>query len=444
MRPSLFPLWALLAVSAPSVAQSTRQTALAPAEARQTAQAATRLLNEQYVFPEVAAQMERHIHDRLRSYEALTDGYQLARQLTADLQSICHDQHVHMTYFPEGVPQEQLWQKDLSPAEMQQQKSYMQEGLRRENFGILGVSVLKGNLGYINFKYLAPPEFAGESYSAALNYLARTDALIIDLRQCHGAMSEHAIPMLCSYFFDEPTHLNDFYWRTGNRTVQSWTYAQVSGRHYGKKPIYILTSRQTFSGAEELAYDLKNLKRATLVGDTTKGGANPGETMRVNDHFALFVPHGRAINPITHTNWEGVGVAPDTLVSANRALYAAQLMALGALAKQTTLAPDWRQALQGIAAELRSQPPRYVVHTFALKGFADAKAVYVAGSFNNWSSQTNRLVRKGNAWVSDIEVEPGKVAYKFIVDGQWFTDPQNSRTESEGQHINSVIEIALK
>lgn len=433
----LFALLGLLTLSGPLSAQM-----ITPAERQTTIEATLKLLNDTYVFPEVAQRMESHVRSRIRTYDAITDGHALARQLTDDLRAISHDRHLSVGYHPDGVPAEQVWHQEPTPGEAEAQKTALRKGLRHENFGILDVSVLKGNLGYLNFKYLAPPEFAGESYVAALNYLAQTDALIIDLRQCGGAISEHAIPLLCSYFFAEPTHLNDFYWREGNRTIQSWTYAQVAGRRYGNKPIYILTSRQTFSGAEELAYDLKNLKRATIVGDTTGGGANPGGTKCINEHFAMFVPAGRAINPITHTNWEGVGVVPDTAVSANRALYVAQLMAFRRLSAQPDIDPDWRGALLGIVAELMNQPPRYVAHTFKLKGFADAKEVWVAGSFNGWAQQANRLVRRDDAWVGEAELEPGRTTYKFVVDGQWLIDPANARTEGKGQYQNSVLEVA--
>ena len=111
------------------------------------------------------------------------------------------------------------------------------------------------------------------------------------------------VALLCSYFFDgEPVHLNDLYWREGDRTQQFWTHPYVPGKRYVGKEIYVLTSKRTFSGAEEFTYNLKNLKRATIVGETTVGGAHPGGTQRINAHFAVWVPSGRAINPITKTN----------------------------------------------------------------------------------------------------------------------------------------------
>ncbi|GAB2595975.1 S41 family peptidase [Spirosoma areae] len=415
---------------------------LSPEQRQNTIDATLKLLNEQYVFPAVAGQMEQSVRGRLRTYDTITNGHVLAHQLTKDLQAISHDRHLNVTYYPNGVPADQIWHSEPTPQEREAEQTALRRELPRDNFGIGDVSVLKGNLGYVNFKYLAPPEFAGETYTAVMNYLAHTDALIIDLRQCSGAISEHAIPFLCSYFFGQPTHLNDFYWRTGNRTVQSWTYAQVPGRSYGIKPLYVLTSRRTFSGAEGLAYFLKTLKRATLVGDTTRGGANPSGTLRINGNFTVHVPVGRATSPITKTNWEGVGVAPDTVVLANRALYTAQLIAYRNLLTQTHLDPDWREALRSLMAELANNPPRFAKHRFTLRGYAEAKDIRVAGTFNSWSKEANPLIRQGNVWVADVELEPGKASYKFIIDGQWTIDPANPRTEHEGRQINSVVNVA--
>ena len=415
---------------------------LTPTQRQRTIDTVLKLLNERYIFPQVAKKMEQFVSSRTTRYQTINEGNSLAAQLTDDLRSVANDKHLTVSYHPEGIAEEQIWQKQPTPSQQKAQRISMANGLLHENFGILDVSVLKFNLGYVNLNYLAPPEFAGESYTAALNYLARTDALIIDLRQCRGALSEHAIPFLCSYFFSQPTHLNDLYWREGHVTNQSWTYAQIPGRPYVNKPIYVLTSKQTFSGAEELAYDLKQLKRATLVGETTGGGANPGGTHRVNEHFAIFIPVGRAINPITHTNWEGVGVEPDLPVAANRALYSAQLLALRHIIADSTTESHWRQELTHQLRLLEQTPPLFIKHSFTLKGHPRAKQVWVAGSFNQWSPQAHPLVRQGEQWVCEVELAPGLVSYKFIVDGQWMTDPANGRTEGAGEYLNSVVEIA--
>lgn len=146
------------------------------------------------------------------------------------------------------------------------------------------------------------------------------------------------VALISSYLFDsEPVHLNDLYFRRDNATHQWWTLPYVSGKRYGAaKPIYVLTAKRTFSGAEEFTYNLKNLKRATIVGETTGGGANPGGGRRLNEHFGVFIPTGRAINPITKTNWEGTGVSPDVEAPADKALKIAHLAAMKKVMEKVT------------------------------------------------------------------------------------------------------------
>ena len=152
--------------------------------------------------------------------------------------------------------------------------------------------------------------------------------LIIDLRH-NGGGEPAMVALVCSYFFgNQPVHLNDLYWREGNRTEQYWTKPTVQGRRYERKDVFLLTSRHTFSGAEEFAYNLKNLKRSTIVGETTGGGAHHGEDRRLSEHFSVHIPLARAINPITKANWEGTGVKPHFEVPEEQALKTAYVFAL--------------------------------------------------------------------------------------------------------------------
>jgi C-terminal processing protease CtpA/Prc len=137
------------------------------------------------------------------------------------------------------------------------------------------------------------------------------------------------VALLISYLVGpEPVHLNSFYMRSEDKTTQSWTQAYVPGKRMADKPVYVLTSNRTFSGAEEFSYNLKNLKRATLIGETTGGGAHPGDDVFVHPHYRVFVPIGRPINPVSGTNWEGTGVEPDIAVPQEQALTVAHRMAL--------------------------------------------------------------------------------------------------------------------
>ncbi|MCM3872588.1 MAG: S41 family peptidase, partial [Pyrinomonadaceae bacterium] len=171
----------------------------------------------------------------------------------------------------------------------------------------------------------------------------------------NGGGSPEMVALVCSYLFGaEPVHLNDLYWREGNRTDEFWTRKEVVGKRYLNKDVYVLTSKRTFSGAEEFTYNLKNLKRATIIGETTGGGAHPGGGFRINEHFSMFVPSGRAISPITKTNWEGTGVKPDIEVPSDQALLVARLTALKKSANTLTN-PDFKAGVQEVIQELEKE-----------------------------------------------------------------------------------------
>jgi C-terminal processing protease CtpA/Prc len=160
-----------------------------------------------------------------------------------------------------------------------------------------------------------------------MKFVANADALIIDLRANHGGEPE-MVAYIASFLFDGRTRLNDIYVRKGDKLDQFWTTPHMAGETFGgKKPVYVLTSHETFSGAEDFTYALKNLKRAKIIGEVTGGGAHPTDIFKLNDHLLLTVPFGRSISPITHTDWERSGVAPDVAVPAGDASKVALRMA---------------------------------------------------------------------------------------------------------------------
>ncbi|MBC7897224.1 MAG: S41 family peptidase, partial [Cytophagaceae bacterium] len=182
--------------------------------------------------------------------------------------------------------------------------------------------VLAGNVGYVELLSFAyQPNEIADAVASAMTKVADTDALIFDVR-ANGGGSPDAVRLISSYIFGpKPVHLNSLYFRPANQTTHFYTMATVAGKRFGPdKPVYVLTSRRTFSAAEEFTYNLQSLKRATIVGDTTGGGAHPGGMQRLPAGFAVFVPSGRAINPITLTNWEGTGVRPTIAVPSDSAL----------------------------------------------------------------------------------------------------------------------------
>ncbi|HXT75880.1 MAG TPA: S41 family peptidase [Candidatus Eisenbacteria bacterium] len=280
-------------------------------------------MNQTYVFPEVAKKMEEAVRARQKrgEYDEITDGSRLAAKLTDNFQEVSHDKHLRVNYDPMKIP-ERADDAKPSPEDM----ARFREQMEKMNCGFKKVEHLSGNVGYVKFNMFGDPETCGPTAIAAMNFLANVDAIIFDLRE-NGGGDPKMVALISTYLFAEPTHLNDLWQRKDNTTQQYWTLPYVPGKRLDGKPVYVLTSKQTFSGAEEFCYNLKNLKRATLVGETTGGGAHPVSGHRIDEHFIIGVPFARAINPISKTNWEGTGVEPDVKVSAAEALTTAERMA---------------------------------------------------------------------------------------------------------------------
>lgn len=288
--------------------------------------AAIQKLDEQYVFPDVAKRMGEDLRQRQKNgdYAQIRSGADLAVTLTKQLQEISKDKHLRVRFNPDNA--------NSAPAKGGPTKEMIAQ-FRRDsairNAGFRKVERLPGNVGYIAFDVFSDKEFIGRPMAAAMSFLANTDALIIDLRK-NGGGSPLGVQVVCSYLFPaEPSvHLNSLYFRPDDRTDDFWTLKELPAPRFVDKPVFVLTSSRTFSGAEECAYNLQTRKRATIVGETTGGGAHPGGSVPLTDHFTMFVPRGRAINPVTKTNWEGVGVIPEVSVAADQALDAAHKLAI--------------------------------------------------------------------------------------------------------------------
>jgi retinol-binding protein 3 len=304
-------------------------------------------LREAYVFPYVAVKMEKAVRDRAAKgeYDRITDGNEFAKKLTDDLRAVSKDKHLSIHAMADGVPDQAV-----NPTPTPEQRATMRANAARVNFGFEKVERLQGNVGYIDIRGFTSPEVGAETATAAMNFIANSDALIVDLRR-NGGGEPAMIAYLTSYLFDAPTHLNDIYTEQTKSTQNWWTLPYVPGPKFGgKKPIFVLTSNYTFSGGEEFAYNLKNLKRGTIIGETTGGGAHPVRPFKVSNRFAVGVPFARAISPITKTNWEGTGVAPDIAMPADQAFDHAYKLAIESLI-QTADNPRVKGQLENLLRE---------------------------------------------------------------------------------------------
>lgn len=320
---------------------------ITPAVRAETVERLAKALGESYVFPEKGARAQAALRARAKrgEYDSIATGNALATALTAHTNEILQDVHFRVRFSLDELPARSAVNKPTA-----EEIAEHEELGRQRNGGFERVERLPGNIGYVEVRSFGLPRRGYDAAAAAMSFVAQTDALIIDIRR-NGGGDPEMVAALCSYFFPEAVHLNDLYFRPENQTRQFWTSGVMPGTRYLGRDIYVLTSRKTGSGAEEFAYNLQQLKRATLIGEVTWGGAHPGDIVRLSAHFSAFVPTGRAINPITKTNWEGVGVKPDVATAGDDALRVAQVIAVEKRVAATK-DPELRRALEERLKEL--------------------------------------------------------------------------------------------
>jgi len=323
------------------------------------------LLRANYVFPELAEQAATAVEARLAAgeYDDL-DEVTLTERLTSHLREVCEDKHLGLRLGggpppgprgPEpGRGPEPRRREPKDHEDHEARRLAMRRMGRLDNFGIHRVERLDGNVGYLDVRRVAMPANAGPAIAAAMELVAGTYALIIDLRH-NGGGSPEGVVFWCSYLFDErPVHFNDIFHADTGETRQFWALPYVPGPRYVDRPVYVLTSSHTFSGGEDFCYTLQALGRAQVIGETTGGGAHPTRPFPISAAVHIAIPFARSVNPVTGTNWQGTGVVPDVAVPEAQAYDTAYATALRHVLAMDDVPPpiadEARDTLAGLPA----------------------------------------------------------------------------------------------
>lgn len=304
-------------------------------------------LASDYAIEETGLKMAEVLEKKLEShgYESVTSPIELARILTEDLSKIAHDKHLSVVYSSEPI---QTVSDEAPPAE---EIEKMNQEMRKKNGMITKVEILDGNVGYMRINAVPPFDVSKDAISAAFAFLKNTDAMILDNRG-NGGGDPKTVAWYMSYLSEgAPYVVNTFHHRKGNR-IEEFRTTDLGGLSYGaKKPVFVLTSPNTFSGGEEMTYDIQVFKRGVIIGEVTGGGANPTGPVPLAHNFLAIIPYGYAVNPVTKSNWEGTGVKPDVEVPAEEALTEAHLLAVKHLQKDAS-DPMSRSDLEAVAFKL--------------------------------------------------------------------------------------------
>jgi len=295
------------------------------AERKYVIDAARAIIERYYVDPDVARKMSDALlaHEKSRDYDAMTDGAAFAELLTRHLREASHDMHIDVLFSPVPLP-------DRPPVPTPEGLARYRNAMQQQNCTFEKVQILPHNIGYLKLNSFPDPSICQPTATAAMAALNQADAIIFDLRE-NGGGYPSMVMVIAAYLFDHPEYM---YNPRENTTAQFWTRSPVPGNRLADKPVYILTSASTFSGAEHFSYDLKMLKRATIVGETTGGAGHAGVFHRLDAHFGIGIPEARAINPFSKTDWALTGVEPDVKVEAADALERAEKLARSKLKKK--------------------------------------------------------------------------------------------------------------
>ncbi|WP_210464354.1 S41 family peptidase [Rufibacter roseolus] len=376
-------LWVLL--SWPSTAQEAAK--MDRTVRRQVVDSLSSVLKRVYVYPEKANEMSKGIQKKLKKgeYDHLPDNPQLANALTRDLRAHHHDKHLVVRYDPELEKRIRKFVATSQPDQKDAEKD------KKQNFYFKKAEVLPGNIGYLVFNNFADlNDLSKKTVQAAMQFVANADALILDLRNNMGGRPEMG-QVIARYFFSQPQLAG----KTFNRITNSWTEEWVGSKpespdaFHLEMPIYILTSKRTYSAAEGLAYHLKHLKKAVVVGDTTRGGAHATRSFALGNGFVGFIPFSRLEHVETKTDWEGIGVVPNVAIPEDSAFLKAQELILIKLLSSTNEAAEKRK-FQWLLNDLQAKTRKLALPEKTLAQYT--------GTFEEFQF----TVEKGQLWCRNL------------------------------------------
>ncbi|MBO9585059.1 MAG: S41 family peptidase [Flavobacterium sp.] len=423
-------LWGLsIGLNSQNVRAQKEETNLSDLNKKQIIDSLSKKLEEFYIKPKAIGEISKKLNENLKKgiYKNILLPNEFASKLSADLIEASKDLHFRVMYEPTWVEsQQKIKEKET------QEKLKAEELIeaKKKNFGFLQVKILEGNIGYLEFNYFEDPAIASETVASVMQFLNNTDALIIDLRKNNGGAMEMG-QFISSYFFsNKELPLYKYYYFEEKRKKierEMWLLPSVPGKRLDTVPIYILTSGGTFSAAEWMSYSLQNLKRVTIVGEKTAGGAHPITRTVLADGFSVNIPFGEVKDPITNMDFEGKGVMPDVLCKSEEAISTAHLLALKNLSQQNK---DALNDLDWFAPVVKNRQKPFVVNSELLKSYEGkfGKSELVFEKTNLYFKWNNIITLLLTPLESDL----------FIVDG---TDDYRIKVVVENNSVTAIKRI---
>ena len=442
MRNTFYTFLLIMSVlSAITCQAQSPQTNISATQKQKVVERIAQLMKDKYIFPELGVKMANYIQKQYKkkAYAAAQSPDDFRYLLIRDLQAVSKDKHINMSYNPARA--KRLSKGPLPKPSPERMRAIIAREQGR-NYGFVKVEQLMGNIGYLDLRGFYDHQRGAETAANAFGFLANTHGIIIDLRR-NGGGSPRMVQLLCSYFFDEkPVHLSNFYWREdkGVRKDEYWSLEKVQGKKMPKKPLYILTSNRTFSAAEDFSYSLQAQKRVTIVGETTGGGAHPVRSFEAENMFVVSVPIGRSFNPITKTDWEGVGVIPDIKTPANKALERAHLEMLKLLKSKNTVVENIDWAIQGMEAKINPvQISKALMKTYA-GDYTNRKIILKENHLYYQRPSTSQNMRKLIPLTQDLFAVEGLSFFRIQIQ----KDERGQVTGVLGKYDNGRSDLSKK